>query len=247
MTIDEEKISSIYQQGKEQGPPADLDSIILKTAHDAVGRDSEEGSSKDMLSSVKSPFSGGWPAIASIAAVLVITVILVPLVKQEVPPTADFDIADDEQVLMKEHDAVGRSQTVQQDMQQAEKLKKRSLPEKSQPPQETEYKHQIYYESADKPEPGKQEKAGKAAIPLRSAAPLPESRSAMPASVTNGLLADVEEPVLIPAADEWLEKISRLMQAGEIDEARQEFEQFKLHYPDEEVDRSILTGLQEQP
>ena len=36
MSTDEDKISSIYQQGKEQGPPAHLDDVILKAAHETV-------------------------------------------------------------------------------------------------------------------------------------------------------------------------------------------------------------------
>ena len=91
MTTDEDKISSLYQQAKnhdakESGPPAHLDKAILKAAHEAV----EHVSPVDELSVVKGPFSGGWRATVSIAAVLIITVILVPLIEQEEPVPA-FD------------------------------------------------------------------------------------------------------------------------------------------------------------
>lgn len=99
MTTDQEKISSLYQQGKDQLPPAHLDSAILNAAHEAVdgsinNKPADDPSASGHSPAVKSPFSGGWPAITSIAAVLIITVILVPLIDKETPPPASSRFAE---------------------------------------------------------------------------------------------------------------------------------------------------------
>ena len=88
--IDDENISKLYQRGKQGKPPAHLDDSILNAARDAVDvSDGQAGNVTQIKDTAKSPFSGGWPATASIAAVLIITVILVPLINQEsdVPPS----------------------------------------------------------------------------------------------------------------------------------------------------------------
>ncbi len=89
--IDDENISKIYQRGKQGKPPAHLDDSILNAARDAVDvPDGQVDKTPQKNDIAKSPFSGGWPATASIAAVLIITVILVPLINQEsdVPSSA---------------------------------------------------------------------------------------------------------------------------------------------------------------
>ena len=58
--------------------------VFLHAARDAVDvSDGQAGNVTQIKDTAKSPFSGGWPATASIAAVLIITVILVPLINQE--------------------------------------------------------------------------------------------------------------------------------------------------------------------
>jgi len=81
----DKNISKLYQRGKQQ-PPAYLDDKILKAARDAVEVSSTDSSDLNGASDhkkSKSPFSGGWPATMSVAAVLIITVILVPLLDTE--------------------------------------------------------------------------------------------------------------------------------------------------------------------
>ncbi len=88
---DDENISKLYQRGKQEKPPAHLDDSILNAARDAFDvSDGQAGNVTQIKDTAKSPFSGGWPATASIAAVLIITVILVPLINQEsdVPSSA---------------------------------------------------------------------------------------------------------------------------------------------------------------
>ena len=253
MTTDEDKISSIYQQGKEQGPPADLDSAILKAAHEAV----EKAPPADKSSVVKSPFSGGWPAMASIAAVLVITVILIPLIKQEEQPPA-FDMADEKQGLMSEQDFPVRLNAVQQPVLKAEKSKKRSLFKTQSPRQETEQKLNMYQDSADTLGRGKQIVAEEAIETKRMAAPSSASVAAKPHESdvkpevevqqegSSMLLADDDAVIDFLAAEKWLEKIRQLIEKGELDNAREELDKFQASYPDEEIDQSILRKINQQ-
>ena len=88
--IDDENISKIYERGKHGVPPAHLDDSILNAAREAVDVSDAQADNVTQINDAvkikniaKSPFSGGWPATASIAAVLIITVILVPLINQE--------------------------------------------------------------------------------------------------------------------------------------------------------------------
>jgi hypothetical protein len=80
--IDDENISKLYQRGKQQTPPAHLDDSILNAARDAVSKGKVDDSAQ-INDTAKSPFSGGWSATISVAAVLIITVILVPLINNE--------------------------------------------------------------------------------------------------------------------------------------------------------------------
>ena len=75
MSNDDEFISSIYQKAGKPEPPTGLDEAILTASRNAV----------DKPARATSPFAGRWPAVASIAAVIVITVILVPILRQEQP------------------------------------------------------------------------------------------------------------------------------------------------------------------
>ena len=115
MTVDEEKISRLYKQGKDPGPTAHLDDIILSAARDAVQDDGVQHSLQAKESATTSsplfasPFSGGWRASATIAAVLVITVILVPLLQQEEMSPGVSRVADETSTLKKEQNLIRAS------------------------------------------------------------------------------------------------------------------------------------------
>jgi hypothetical protein len=102
--IDDENISKLYQRGKQGTPPAHLDDSILNAAREAVDvPDSQTGNETRKNGIAKSPFSGGWPATASIAAVLIITVILVPLINRE------SDISSNAPVVTPEEESLAKS------------------------------------------------------------------------------------------------------------------------------------------
>ena len=272
MTTDQDKISSLYQQGNDQVPPAHLDNAILNAAHEAVSgsannKPAEDPSASDHSPAVKSPFSGGWPAITSIAAVLIITVILVPLIDKETPPPASSLFADETEATS--------SEAYEEDIEQKQKAKKRSKAEapalllqqreRLQAPQDSMSADIM---NADKALPAEKNnvevpiKTMGATIktPVAATSAMPESASktstvmqdddttleAETKQQTSGrLLAEQESTVILTAA-EWQKKIRQLIDHGDQELAKQEFEKFKFHYPDEKIDPLILNQLKNQ-
>ena len=280
MTTDEEKISSLYQQGKDQVPPAHLDSAILNAAHDAVDGSENNKPAKDPSASgrsaaVKSPFSGGWPAITSIAAVLIISVILVPLIDKETPPPASSRFADETEATISEADAFSRANRYEDDIEEKQKAKKRSKAEapalllqqreRLQAPQDSMSADVL---NADKVLPAEKSSAEapmktmdatiKTPVPATSAMPesasktstvMQDENSTLEAETkqqTSGKLMADQESILILTAAEWQKKIRQLIDHGDLGLAKQEFEKFKIHYPDKEIDPLILDQLKNQ-
>ena len=259
MSTDEEKISSLYHQGNNESPPGHLDEAILKAAHDAVDGEIDDAiddirkSSDDKHSVAKSPFSGSWTTITSIAAVLIITVILVPLLDQEATEVQDPEAITDhtqrlDQQQEKNQDAAMRSRanTLKEDARS--KAKKRPL-----------MKTQEYQSYRSRPlEQEKNEIAEESMAPALSQMPAsaPPSMAtgksklnayrAMPEletmSLSDDTAADLSEKKAVSeplTAKIWLQKIERLIDQGDLDQARQELEKFKQYYPDELIEQSI--------
>ena len=264
MTTDEDKISSIYQQGKKQGPPAHLDSAILKAARDAV----EQETSTDNYSAVKSPFSGGWRATLSIAAVLVITVILVPLIEQEEPVPAAFDAPDDEVELLQMQSYQQELKVRENKQLSKEKAKKRAPP--GAPEVQLERRMELNGFSAL---PEMDSDSGKLAAeeslePMRStvSAPAPAAGSSnvqqqdVRMKVKSEVVGRQKSSLLMDSSDfedtmesdslapnQWLDEIRQLIEQGEMEAARKELDEFRLHYPDEGIDPSILEKVKISP
>ena len=272
MTTDEEKISNLYQQGKGQVPPAHLDNAILNAAHDAVdgsanNKPAKDPSAGDHSPAVKSPFSGGWPTFTSIAAVLIISVILVPLIDKETPPPASSRFADETKATM--------SEAYEDDIEQKQKAKKRSKAEapalllqqreRLQAPQDSMSTDDL---NADKALPAEKNnvevpmKSIGATIktPVAATSAMPESASktstvmqdddttleAETKQQTSGRLLSEQESMVILTAAEWQKKIRQLIDQDDLELAKQTFEKFKIHYPDEEIDPLILNQLKNQ-
>lgn len=279
MTADEEKISSLYQQSKNEAPnetpPAQLDSAILKAAHQAVDKKS---------SKVKSPFSGGWPATASIAAVLIITVILVPLIKQEAVTPTTKSIVEKKQETLNEQDAIERSNAEdmnveanigaarQATMEPEIKAKKQSLAKEQMRRlaptlSSREKSSRITQDQAFAFE----EAMSKEAMLEKTMAPMATEiisppQPAKPAAATMGksnlyddetkaetefqlqsspTLAADKAPTISLTPKLWLEKIRQLIEQSKLDLAQKELDQFKKRYPDETIDQSILNSLKD--
>ena len=257
MTTDEDKISSIYQQGKEQGPPAHLDDAILKAAHEAV----EQAPSADHPHVVKSPFSGGWRATVSIAAVLIITVILVPLIEQEEPVPIVFDELEQIQKQSQQQEAAARENA----LLRKEKAKKRVLlnapKAQSVKPAEVNQKGLIAEDdSVMEPLMAEENLA-----PMRSASPAPASvaagsskpqqeevKSEVVGRQKSQFMMDEYSPEDAEDIDslppqQWLDNIRKLIEQGELEAAQKELDEFKMRYPDEEIDQSILEKIKSNP
>ncbi len=282
MTTDEEKISRLYKQGKEPGPSADLDNIILSAARDAiqddVAQDRQQANKPAIVRSplVSSPFSGGWRVSASIAAVLVITVILVPLLQQEeISPTVS-GVADETPILVKEQDPiratnvnasdVRKNGAAKENMEVKKTVKNRSKMAVLQqdqasllPPVPADALNANTFSS------GKQFSAEEKIAPVRTA---PEKSKRLLSSVQEpqpasavvgatvydqeqkasaeikqqamGVLDAAKKSSVTMAAKPWMQKIRQLIAQGDLDLARQELDEFKLRYPGEDIDQSIV-------
>ncbi len=244
MTTDEKKISGLYQQGNKEGPSAQMDDAIFKASRDAL----------EKSSSVKSPFSGSWPAVASIAAVLLLTVILVPLVKQETPEMLPTEELQREQLLLRKlEDDAGRLD--------AGKAKKRSLveepkfnfyeilPEKELPAAVSETADSAYEEQIA---PMRSTAVPASSVPVAT----PSKQGSYQDSIRLMTEKDMKQqrsrmetagsaPFAILTPEMWLEKIRRLINQDNLDLAQDELDKFRARYPDEKVDQSILNKLRE--
>ena len=284
MTTDEEKISRLYKQDNGAGPSAHLDHIILSAARDAVEDDAAQDrqqANKPVTSRsplVNSPFSGGWRVSASIAAVLVITVILVPLLQQEEMSPTVPGIADKTSVLTKEQDliretnvnasVVRKNGAAKENTEAKKTVKKRSKMAVLEQEQASRL-HQVPATlNANTFSSGNQFSAEEKIAPVRTVPEkserlLPSAQKPQPASAPVGATVDDQEQKAtaeikqqdmgMPDADEkssvmmtakpWLQKIRQLIAQGDLDLARQELDEFKLYYPDEDIDPSIVNLL----
>lgn len=265
MTTDEEKISSIYQQGKEQGPPAHLDSTILKAAHEAVEQEMPaDRPSANKSSVVKGPFSGGWPVMASIAAVLVITVILVPLIEQEEPAPVVSDTSVGEPELLQE---LSLDQISEQASEQAGKQDSSDRYDSLQKKEKAKKRIELnqYRLLPEKDSARKQAPVEESMAPMRSATPAPASmavgvtdlrsqelKSEAVIQQKSSLMMDANFVEGVASVDnltpqQWLDKIRQLIEKGEIEAAQKELDKFKLRYPREKIDPSILEQIKNRP
>ena len=284
MTTDDEKISRLYKQGKEPGPSADLDNIILSAAREAVQDDAAQDRQQANKSAtvrsplVNSPFSGGWRVSASIAAVLVIPVILVPLLQQEeITPTVS-GVADETPVLIKEQELI-RETVKASDVRKSGAAKENTEVKKTVKNRSKMAVLQQDQASQLPPVPagtlnantfssGKQFSAEEKITPVRTApekserllSPVQEPQpasAAVGATVHDqeqkasveikqqamGVLDAAKKSSVTMAAKPWMQKIRRLIAQGDLDLARQELDEFKLRYPGEDIDQSIVNLL----
>jgi hypothetical protein len=263
MMTDEEKISGIYQQGKEQGPPAHLDSTILRAAHDAV----ELSPSADKHPAVKSPFSGSWPATVSIAAVLIITVILVPLIEQQEPAPTTFNKPSGEREQTLKKNLLQETAARENVLPGNEKAKKRVMlntPEQLEKQAEKRVELKQYRSLSETDSAAGNAILEEDAAPMQSASPAPASvpaasiklrqqsyKSEAPGRqksllmMDSAISEDAFENNITP--QQWLEKIRLLIENGEINAAKKELDEFKLRYPNEEINPVLLEKIKNSP
>ena len=89
MKQDDDRIKDLYRQSATEQPPAHLDEAILAASRKAVSAKCPRAPSRLLRSLTLpwpvTPFSGRWQLPVSLAAVLIVAVLLVPLLQEEPP------------------------------------------------------------------------------------------------------------------------------------------------------------------
>ena len=247
MTAEDKKISSIYREASSTEPPAHIDNAILAASRDAVERTPR----------TKSPFSGGWPVPASIAAVIIVAVIIVPVIMHEdtheerMPAT----IADTQKKSTDDYEMKARGKLKQQSVSRPEKSKAPTLrlmqsPSSfDQPRNGSLMEEQVEAEAPTTAEPafstyemdslsndagmGSLNKQTKPADAIRE-------RKAI---ATQGLMKRESEK-RVRSAEDWLIYINKLVAANKIEIARSELKEFKITYPDHTIDPDLTYLLE---
>ena len=232
MNTDDEKISSLYHEADAPAPAKTLDDAILAASRDAVNKPA----------STKGPFSGRWPAAASIAAVIVITIILVPILKQQESQQAVTQTSRDKSSLPEVPDNTGLN------AYRATELRKKSM-DTSSPASEPA----LLLEESDLSEyqamPARSSLSpGTAKSPAAGAASALEKEEmhAEPGTPDMGhsiMQAADSAPFAILTPEMWQVKISRLITEGKIDDAKAEIERLKVHYPEHIIDPALMEKL----
>ena len=274
---DDNKISSLYQQGNDQQPPEQLDKLILKAAHDAVHEADLASAASTTASTTEKaggPFTGGWRAKMSIAALILITVILVPLIEQEPAQHSNGVLLEDMSADMPADMTVERLERERQSEPGVEKEKKRTnynapLLRSAKPTRAEQYRRQPESDSTDK-------SAGMPMAVEEVMAPQPSAYSvapAAPAAMATGTaetqqverkskVSAQKKSTMMMDADsvgemeaegklenykldpqQWLQRINKLVEQGDIETARKQVADFRLRYPHEEIGQSILDKL----
>ena len=227
MNTDDDNITSLYHAADKPGPSDALDQAILKASRDAV----------EKPATAKGPFSGGWPAAASIAAVIVITVILVPILTREQPQRTTTET--DRLAEPAEHVApdAARSNAVRNttaDLPAPASLP--AAPEDSLYSEEQAMPAGVVGSGA----------AGRALLEVNSYSEQEErpARADTVDSKRSRMQAADSAPFAIHTPEMWEVKISQLIEEGRLDQARTEADRLKHYYPDYSINPSILEKLE---
>lgn len=116
MKQDDDRIKDLYRQSATEQPPAHLDEAILAASRKAVSARRRP----------VAPFSGRWQLPASLAAVLIVTVLLVPLLQEE---PRDAGIPASSTVTPSDAEVATPPAVMRQDVAAPRKQKARMRPE----------------------------------------------------------------------------------------------------------------------
>lgn len=232
MSTDDEKISGLYHGSDKPAPSKTLDDAILTTSRDAV----------DKPAATKGPFSGSWPVATSIAAVIVITIILVPIIKQQEPPQVLPQTTRGESNSLDFPDETGLN------AYRSTEVKKKSM-DASSP---TSAPVMLLEESdfaEDRAMPARSGVSSPAPTSpaVGAASPLAKEEMHIETDATDiersRMQAADSAPFAIFTPEMWQVKISRLITEGKIDDAQAEIEKLKKHYPEHIIDPTLLEKL----
>jgi len=232
MHSDDEKISSLYQQADAPAPSKGLDDAILAASRDAV----------DRPAAARGPFSGAWPAAASIAAVIVITIILVPILKQQEPQQALTQTTREKTSTPELTD-----EAVPNAYSPAE-MKKKTLGDPlpaSEPAMLLEESHFADDQAMPVPTGASSRALRVPAAGVASPAAQEEMRleSDSVDKERSRIQAADSAPFAILTPEMWEVKVSRLIEEGNMAEAKAETEKLNKRYPEHQINPSLLEKL----
>lgn len=232
MNNEDDKISDLYHDADAPGPSKTLDETILAASRAAT----------EKPSSARGPFSAGWTATVSIAAVILIAVILVPVIRQQEPAQIPTLPPMDEANLQKQaidSSVRERDKNVLNRKTRLDTLPAASSLESLQPEMAADYATP----AADST--GTESDA--AATPSAAAINRPKmERKYEPAEMDTGhssMEAADSAPFAIHTPEMWEVKISRLIDEGRHEEAKMEIQKLEQHYPGHEIDLTLIEQL----
>jgi len=231
MNTDDEKVSELYHEAEAPVPPEKLDDTILSASRKAVEKPVG-----------KVPFSGAWPAAASVAAIIVIAVIIVPVLRQEESLQRTERVSADKGIPAELADEASLK------LDSANKSgKELMMPSTASQP--------VLVRQQDTP-------AAEQARPVSSAAPSPAARTSGLGKSSNAseqeqkLEADIDKKVYsrMEAADSapfaaltpemWVIKITQLIEDDELEQAKAELAKLEQHFPNYQIDQALLEKLE---
>lgn len=231
MNSDEEKISDLYREAEAPVPSKQLDDAILAASRDAVAKPAKS----------TGPFSAGWPALASIAAVIVITIILIPTLIHEQQQPAPEQIASKKSRPAEINDELGLSTYTG-----TETMKQSAAPSAEAEPV---ISMEQDLRAADRSLPAPSVKSPQA-VTVISKGEIPQSTSEQGQTETvettteaSRLRAADSAPFAIYTPEMWEVKIARLLAEGKLETARAEIKKLESYYPQHQINPAILKQL----
>jgi len=230
MSIDDEKISRLYHETESPGPSKSLDDAILSASRKAVEKPAG-----------KAPFSGSQAAFASVAAVIVIAIILVPVLKQE------ESLQKMEQAPAENSRSRGRADEERLKLHSVVEPKKKSM---GAPSSARESVMEL-----EKDVSARGQALPVSSMPGSSAARIPgvsksastadeEQPEADPDDTTHSRMEAADSaPFAILTPEMWEVKITRLIENGELEQAEAELEKLEKHFPDHQISTALLKKL----
>jgi hypothetical protein len=233
MNSDDKKISSLYHEADKPAPSKRLDDAIMAASREAV----------DTPAATRGPFSASWPAAVSIAAVIVITIILVPVLQQQEPQPALTQATSETGRSLIAPDETGL------DAYRSVEVKKKPVdaPSPAGAPAMLPEDSDFAESRAMPARSGASSSAATSPAVDAASPPAKEEMHVEPDSFDmerSRMQAADSAPFAILTPEMWQVKISRLITEGKTDEARAEIEKLEKHYPEHIIDPNLLEKLQ---
>lgn len=227
MSTDDDHVSILYRKADAPEPPRALDDAILAASRTAV----------EQPRAARKPFTGGWPAAASVAAIIVITVILVPVLKQEEQRPAPAPAGQAAAPAKSADEAAPAADA-------AGTLTKKAVPATIPAGSRALVSPDRPFpaEQAFPPDVGRESKALVAPYATERLEPVREESGVLPETTDvkrSRMQAADSAPFAINTPEMWEARISQLIAQGELEQAEAELEQLQLRYPDYSINISI--------